>query len=63
MINKTRIVPPFKIKATGNPENLLNSVKNKHLKTLELYNIKYQIEKQDHMEISADSNIILAGDI
>ncbi|MDD3012090.1 MAG: DUF881 domain-containing protein [Candidatus Gastranaerophilales bacterium] len=61
LINKTRVAPPFLIKAVGDPKKLANSVKNGHAKSLELYGIKYHIEKYERIEIPANGNIILAG--
>lgn len=62
LVNKTRIVPPFIIRAVGNPETLMNTVKKGHIQSLELSGIKYSIEKYDRLEIPADGTIILAGD-
>jgi len=61
LINKTRIVPPFLIKAVGNPQNLAKGVKDGHIKSLELYGIKYHIEKYERIEIPANGTIILSG--
>lgn len=63
LINKARIVPPFVIKAIGNPKALSEAVNNGHIKTLELYGIQNSIEKHNSVEISSNSNIILAGEI
>ena len=62
LINKTRIVPPFVIKAVGNPEKLSSALEKTHLLSLESYGIKYFIEKYERIEIPADGNIIVAGD-
>ena len=62
LINKTRVVPPFVVKAIGNSEKLSNAIEKSHLHSLESYGIKYFIEKYEKIEIPADSNIILAGD-
>lgn len=62
LINKTRVAPPFLIKAVGDTKKLVNGVKNGYLKSLELYGIKYHIEKYERIEIPADGTIILAGD-
>jgi uncharacterized protein YlxW (UPF0749 family) len=60
LINKTRLTSPFLIKAVGDPKKLENGVKNGYIKSLELYGIKYRIEKYERIEIPADSTIILA---
>lgn len=62
LVNKTRITPPFIIKAIGDPESLIKTVKEGHLQTLEPAGIKYSIEKYNRLEIPADGTIILAGD-
>jgi uncharacterized protein YlxW (UPF0749 family) len=62
LVNKTRIVPPFTIKAIGNPKSLAESVKKGSLEALKLSGIIYSIEKYNKLEIPADDNIILAGD-
>ena len=62
LVNKTRITPPFIIKAIGNPTNLINTVQKGPLQTLELAGIKYSIEKYNRLEIPADGTIILTGD-
>jgi uncharacterized protein YlxW (UPF0749 family) len=61
LINKTRIVPPFLIKAVGNPQKLASGVKNGHIKPLESWGIKYHIEKYERIEIPANGTIILSG--
>lgn len=62
LIDKTRIVPPFIIKAVGNPDNLEMSLNNSNIQGLELYGIKFSIDKYDKLKVPASGNIILAGD-
>jgi|GEM_PF-581973 len=61
LINKSRVTSPFVIKAIGDPKKLANSIKSGYVKYLELYGIKYHIEKYEQIEIPANGNIILAG--
>jgi len=60
LINKTRVTSPFLIKAIGNPKQLANGVKSGYIKSLELYGIKYHIEKFERIEIPANGTIILS---
>ena len=62
MINKTRIISPFILKAVGNAKILSNSLKNSHLDELNQYGIKYSLESFNQLEIPANSTIILSGD-
>lgn len=62
LVNKTRIAPPFIIKAVGNPEKMIKSIRNGYVQTLEVSGIKYSIEKYNKLEIPGDGTIILAGD-
>ncbi|OGI22657.1 MAG: hypothetical protein A2287_08160 [Candidatus Melainabacteria bacterium RIFOXYA12_FULL_32_12] len=62
LVNKTRIAPPFVIKAVGNPQELIKSAEKEHLPTFQVAGIKYSIEKYNKLEIPADNTIILAGD-
>lgn len=63
LINKTRVVPPFIIKAIGNPDKLSKALDNNYLQSLESYGIKYFTEKYERIKIPADGTIILAGDL
>jgi uncharacterized protein YlxW (UPF0749 family) len=62
LVNKKRITPPFVIKAVGDPDKLAQGVTKGHMQSLELYGIKYSIEKYKRIEIPADGTIILSGD-
>lgn len=62
LINKTRIVPPFIIKAIGDSDSLQKSLSNSNIQILEMYGLKFSIERYDKLEIPANGNIILAGD-
>lgn len=62
MINKSRIFPPFVIKAIGTPEKLSKIIENGYMKTLNSYGIKYFIEKYNRLELPPNGNIILSGD-
>jgi len=58
LVNKTRIVSPFIIKAVGNPDKLAKTVKKGHLQSMELYGIKFFIEKYAKIKIAADSSAL-----
>jgi len=62
LINKTRVVPPFIIKAIGNPDNLEKALNNSNIQALDLYGIKFSVDRYDKLEVPANGTIILAGD-
>jgi uncharacterized protein YlxW (UPF0749 family) len=59
LVNKTRMVPPFIVKAVGNPDKLVRALKNGHIQSMELYGIKFFIEKYDKIKVAADSSALL----
>lgn len=62
LINKTRLTAPFMIKAIGEPDKLTKSLNFSNLQTLEMYGLKFSINKYDKLEVPANGTIILAGD-
>lgn len=57
LINKVRVLPPFTIKAIGNPEKLYKIVNNGYIKKydLEKFGISFSIQKSEDITIPASS--------
>jgi len=62
LINKTRVTSPFEIKVAGDPEKLMDSLKNKHMDILSSYGVKFYIDKFNRIEIPSGGTMILAGE-
>ena len=57
LINNSKVLPPFSIKAVGDPEKLYDTVSNGYIKIhdLEKYGITYLIKKEKNITIPASS--------
>lgn len=62
LVNKTRIVPPFVIKAIGDPEKLSKTIEAGYIQILVQNKINYSLEKYKKIEIPAGGTIMLAGE-
>ncbi|MEW5821400.1 MAG: DUF881 domain-containing protein [Cyanobacteriota bacterium] len=63
LINKSRVLPPFTIKAIGDPEELERAVSNGYIKKYDLENfgIKFTIQKNESIEVPASSKTPFAS--
>lgn len=62
LIDKERVVPPYIVKAVGNPDPMEKSLHSRYVQKLPANGIKYIVEKYSRLKIPADGNIILAGE-
>jgi uncharacterized protein YlxW (UPF0749 family) len=60
LVNNSRIMPPFTIKAVGDPEKMSETVKNGYIRkyNLEKYGINFSISKKDSITIPATSKTV-----
>jgi uncharacterized protein YlxW (UPF0749 family) len=61
LINNTRVLPPFTIKAIGDPQKLIDTVTNGYIKryNLEKYGIEFAIRKNDSIKVPASRETLL----
>lgn len=61
LINKSRVLPPFEIKAIGNPERLANTVSEGYVKKykLEQYGISFSVDTQKDITIPASMTLAM----
>lgn len=63
LINSSRVLPPFTIKAIGNADKLYNTATNGYIKKYDLknYGITYNIEKRSNITVPASNKTLFTS--